>query len=225
MAKESEKAFDEGVARRAGGTPKVIVTPPPGTVGYDFTKTIGAKGLKLNGVATNLGSLNTIRTNIIEGKGFSAGGNIFNPDGKGGWDKLDSDNTVIESYQNTDELVLEGLGTSHEGFQNLTQYAAADTKDGLKIKDNTKKKYGWGVGSQSIAPEDLWKTLQGHSSSIRTKEDLIRLADDVDAEWNIDGVKVLMEKINKQNKTKIDVEHLSKMIRDLIENMAGTSHG
>ena len=126
-------------------------------------------------------------------------------------------------------------------------------KGGIEITDNSKIKYGWGKKSQSIAPKALLKTLQGQSSfypgakgldkyplDIRTKEDLIKLADTIDkvyelkagellgdktkvtyltGEINIGNVKLLMEKNNKQNKTKIDVKHLSKMIRDLIETM------
>ena len=99
-------------------------TDKGGYTSYDFSKSVTkSKPLKLNGENINIGSLDTIRKNISLGKSFIAGDNFFNPDGNGGWDKLSTDReTVIESYQNTNALVLEGLKTNHEGFQDLMQY-------------------------------------------------------------------------------------------------------
>jgi len=108
------------------------------------------------------------------------------------------------------------------------------------VTDNTKKKYGWGWDSQSIAPEDLLKTFikenfsyynESMPTKIKTKEDLITLADSIDkGEADLghhtpsgisyqDGAEGFIEMINKELKTNIDAKYLSQMIRDLAENM------
>ena len=100
-------------------SPKNVPIP---TVGYDFTKTVTRSNpLKLNGVATNIGSLNTIRTSIIEGKGFPAGDNFFNPDGNGGFFTRMYDTENAQTY---------------DGFL----YAMADVnEDAKKIQEKPQK--------------------------------------------------------------------------------------
>ena len=136
VLKEFEGANNYGHSKKPPTTSTSSGTRPPSALtddapGYDFTKTVTRSNpLKLNGVNTNIGSLNTIRTSIISGKGFVAGGHTWNPNGKGGWNKHSADGrTILESYENTNALVLEGLGTSHEGFQNLTQYKGSSSSD------------------------------------------------------------------------------------------------
>ena len=101
--------------------------------------------------------------------------------------------------------------------------SSEDNNDGI-ITDNTKKKYGWGSGTQSIAPKDLLETL----SPYYKHDEIEMLADEIDSTgWaKLDGEKITLDWligiINEENKTNINVKHLSKMLRDLAENIGGT---
>tara|TARA_R110002020_G_scaffold151573_2_gene328624 strand:- start:6989 stop:8710 length:1722 start_codon:yes stop_codon:yes gene_type:complete len=146
-AGEGRAKFDAGKSlfnakaktkRRGTSTssPKVSETDETGYTSYDFSQSVTkSKPLKLNGENINIGSLDTIRKKISLGKSFTAGDNFFNPDGNGGWDKLDGNQNVIESYSNTAALVLEGLRTNHEGFQGLTQYKGSATTSTKGVYD------------------------------------------------------------------------------------------
>mgnify|MGYP003655275949 CR=1 FL=1 len=177
----------------------------------------------------------------------------FVPSTKGGWtvNEIDVNGEVI----NTKEISQYGLAKKMGFYENagrlgldvskLSTAGGSDTtEDDTIIKPDTfdnlaKKKYGSGLKSQSIAPKALFKTIDSHSSygfnkttswpsgaGIKTKENLITLADRIDEVWVKDTGNTrandLMDKINKQNNTSINVKHLSKMIRDLAENMGAS---
>lgn len=154
-----------------------------------------------------------------------------------GWYDKDNKNVAKDN----DTLVKDVLQLMDPRFYGIANPTGGGDGD-MTVTDNTKKKYGWGEGTQSIAPEDLLKTLtqkyfsyynKSYPTKIKTKEDLIALADSIDkGEADLgrhipdgisyqDGAEGFIEMINKELKTNIDAKYLSQMIRDLVENMGG----
>tara|TARA_R100001443_G_scaffold110536_1_gene122509 strand:- start:2761 stop:4581 length:1821 start_codon:yes stop_codon:yes gene_type:complete len=88
--------------------------------------------------------------------------------------------------------------------------------DNKKPKFNTKIKYGWGLDSQSISPENLLETISKLPGFIGVKEFARSLENE---HYSEEGINNVMEIINETNGTNIKAKHLPKMVRDLVESM------
>ena len=73
---------------------------------------------KLDGESIQKGSLEGIRTNIENRKGFYIGDNNFRADGKSGW-KRETPDGVVTIYKSISELIKSGLRTTDKGFTSL----------------------------------------------------------------------------------------------------------
>ena len=153
----------------------------PGAITTNRFADIGASGLPLAGIKVGKGQLETIRTKIIDGKSFSinSGNNQkkFTPDTETGeWIQFKvsktGKETEVATYDNTQDMILNGLATSHKGFQGLQQFSFGVEKkenyqlgtfdDNSKIRSNVRMKYTGERKDKSASPKRLLGSLQSY---------------------------------------------------------------